>query len=75
MSCASLFRAKLRIADEREMFAPAMMIKITAPCLELYELNGISDEELRAANNKFILADLPFRVCRKAECALHQVAA
>lgn len=51
------------------------MIKITEPSSELYEFKAISDEELRFANNKFIKEDLPYRVCRKHQCVLHQSAA
>lgn len=57
------------------MFPPALMIKITEPSSELYEFKAISDEELRFAKNKFIKEDLPYRVCRKHQCVLHQSAA
>ena len=66
---------KLRIADEEAMYPPALMIKITEPSSELYEFKAISDEELVFANNNFIRYDLPYRVCRSEECALHLVAA
>jgi hypothetical protein len=65
----------LRIADEEAMYPPAVMIKITEPSSELYEFKAISDDDLIFANTKFIREDLPYRVCRAEECALHLGAA
>lgn len=58
-----------------KMFEPALMIKITEPSSELYEIKAISDEDVAAANNKFIAQDLPFRVCRPERCSHFQLAA
>lgn len=57
------------------MFAPALMVKITEPSAELYEIKAISDEEVLRANQNFIKRDQPFRVCRHGECNLAQCAA
>lgn len=57
------------------MFAPALMVRIIEPASQLYELSGISDEELWKANRRFMMEDLPYRVRRKTECVLQQVAA
>ena len=57
------------------MYPPAVMIKITEPSSELYEFKSISDDDLIFANTKFIREDLPYRVCRAEECALHLGAA
>ena len=58
-----------------KMFAPALMIKITEPSGELYEIRAISDEEVLSANKNFIAKDLPFRVCRPGYCSHLQHAA
>ena len=65
------------IEDRRriKMSKSALMIKITDPTAELYEIKAISDEEVRLANINFIKSDLPYRVCRHEECVLHRGAA
>lgn len=68
------FLGKLKIAEEEAMYPPALMIKITDPSSELYKFKAISDEEMVFANHNFIREDLPYRVCRPAECALNRVA-
>jgi len=57
------------------MFAPALMIKLTEPSGELYEIKAISDEEVLRANRNFIKRDQPFRVCRHGEYSFSQLAA
>jgi hypothetical protein len=65
----------LRIADEAKMFAPALMIKLSEPSSQLYEMKALSDTELTRANDNFVERGLPFRVCRHGDSVLNRVAA
>ena len=46
------------------MHPPAMLKKIVEPAGSLYMIKSVSDEEIEAANSRFVREDQPFRIVR-----------